>query len=167
MGLPKGRPLSKKNVEALRRAWANPEVHAKRVRILRAAHQRLEARVRHSKASKKSWNEPGARIRRTISRRKRGTYFKGGMGRRPWGFVLKLWRILKPLGYVREHAIGVPGYSIKNYKVDFALVQNKIAIECDGPCHIPFAQKIKDRKKDRILHSFGWKVIRVPHGERT
>lgn len=56
----------------------------------------------------------------------------------------------------------VPQYSTRTgYIIDFALPNEKIAIETDGPCHDDPKQQKRDRFKDYMLRREGWKVIRI------
>lgn len=135
----------KKKVIGIKKAWRNPSVRGAWLKGLRS----IEAR--------KAWSDS---MKKHMARH--GVNFKGGNGRRPVPFVISLGKMLKPLGYIREYAIGGLGRT-GNYKVDFALVQNKIAIECDGRSHRTVARKLLDKKKDIALRAIGWKVIRVPH----
>lgn len=75
-------------------------------------------------------------------------------------FEREMAKVLCPLGYVQQHYVRTnwPGFYL-----DFALVENKIAIECDGPKHRSFAEQEYDRKRDKLLNKLGWKVIRVQH----
>lgn len=81
--------------------------------------------------------------------------------------VVKRWsNCLVPLGYVIEYAIPTKGHSTKhkppdNYKVDFANVEEMVAVEIDGPSHNKFKQKALDTKKNEVLEALGWKVIRI------
>jgi hypothetical protein len=100
---------------------------------------------------------------RNSERIRTGANFKGGNGQKPVLFVRQLEKILRPAGFVREYAIGIKGRKLRNYKVDFAHVEGKIAIECDGPAHRSHKSRELDRKKDMILRSFGWRIIRVRH----
>jgi uncharacterized protein DUF559 len=137
--------------------------------LARQRAQDPEWRIKVSLATKRAMQRPEVRrthlaaIRRYV--KLNGTSFKGGNGQRPTKFVRDLERILKPLGYIREYAIGIPNSLGRkhggNYKVDFALPSKKIAIECDGPCHRN--RKHLDEKKDTILKKLGWRIIRVPH----
>lgn len=52
-----------------------------------------------------------------------------------------------------------------NYKVDIALPCYKIAIEIDGASHHAIGRKEQDDKKDALLKSLGWKVIRITNKE--
>lgn len=47
------------------------------------------------------------------------------------------------------------------YRIDLALMGQRIAIECDGKdYHSSPAQKARDRRKDAYLKQNGWKVMR-------
>jgi hypothetical protein len=48
------------------------------------------------------------------------------------------------------------------YKVDLGNPTLMIAIELDGNSHHG-ARRLQDRKKDDLLTSFGWRVLRVPN----
>lgn len=50
-------------------------------------------------------------------------------------------------------------YKISPYRVDF-LVGDFLIVEIDGPHHI--AQKEYDKKRDKYLESYGYKVVRYP-----
>lgn len=52
--------------------------------------------------------------------------------------------------------------SVFPYYIDFAFVDNKVAVEIDGSQHIlDEEQKERDKKKDELLNSLGWKVLRI------
>ena len=53
-------------------------------------------------------------------------------------------------------AQGYPGC----YKVDIANQDVMIAIEVDGFSHMSLARQVQDKKKEALLISFGWKVLR-------
>lgn len=46
------------------------------------------------------------------------------------------------------------------YKVDIGLPEEKLAVEVDGPTHRTRRGRDKDMKKDRLLASLGWRVLR-------
>lgn len=71
-------------------------------------------------------------------------------------------KVLCPLGYVSQFFVRVQGMR-RGYTIDFALVEKKIAIECDGPSHGTFKQRDKDKVKTKRLRKLGWKIIRVPY----
>ena len=66
---------------------------------------------------------------------------------------------LQKYEYDKKYLI-VKEYSIFPYFIDFAFVNEKIAIEIDGSQHLLPDRKAKDNKKDELLTSNGWKVIR-------
>lgn len=58
------------------------------------------------------------------------------------------------------HAISQ--YQVSRYRLDFALLPHRIAIECDNKkAHSGILQKKKDRAKDAFLRRRGWRVIRL------
>lgn len=52
-----------------------------------------------------------------------------------------------------------------NYKVDIAIPSLKVAIEVDGKSHTLIERKAQDQKKEALLRSLGWTVLRVSNGE--
>lgn len=52
-------------------------------------------------------------------------------------------------------------FSVFPYFIDFAFVDLKIAIDLDGSQHLLLERKKKDELKDALLHSQGWRVIRI------
>ena len=62
------------------------------------------------------------------------------------------------------HALTIPARRqvvIGRYIVDYLLLQQSAIIEVDGPIH---ADQVEyDRRRDRWLSSYGWRVIRVPN----
>lgn len=52
--------------------------------------------------------------------------------------------------------------SVFPYYIDFAFLDAKVAVEIDGSQHIlDEEQKERDKKKDELLNSLGWKVLRI------
>ena len=53
-------------------------------------------------------------------------------------------------------------HKVGPYRLDMALPNIKLAIECDGKAyHSSPAQKAKDKKRDSYLKTNGWTVVRV------
>lgn len=52
-------------------------------------------------------------------------------------------------------------YSIYPYFIDFAFVDLKVAVEIDGSQHLNKDRKDSDLKKDELLKSLGWRVLRI------
>lgn len=89
------------------------------------------------------------------------------------------WRIKDPIGYYRArteswielrlyNALVKRGYRVITqypcgpYRIDLALPDYDLAIECDGEAyHSAPEQKRRDRRKDRYLRKYGWSVMRI------
>jgi very-short-patch-repair endonuclease len=58
-------------------------------------------------------------------------------------------------------------YTIFPYSIDFAFVNEKVAVELDGKCHfINGVKRIeKDIEKDNFLISSGWKIFRIRYDQ--
>lgn len=69
------------------------------------------------------------------------------------------WNRLK---MAKKDRLGLfPQYPVLNYRVDFASVDQRIAIELDGlEAHKTTAQIAHDRKRQREIEAAGWRVIR-------
>jgi very-short-patch-repair endonuclease len=58
-------------------------------------------------------------------------------------------------------------YSVFPYFIDFAFINEKLAVEIDGSQHLEEDRKRRDKKKDALLLSKGWKVLRIAANEVT
>ena len=170
----KGMKFTKAHREAIRRARIGTKASPQAIANLKKAHSKLACdpawRKRVSEGTRKRMRLPHVRRKHLAglkrARAKHGVNFKGGMNQEPVGYVMSLWKLLRPVGYVREFPVSMEPLHLGSgyhYTLDFALVENKIAIECDGPKHRSFDQKEKDRIRDHRLKLLGWKVIRVLH----
>ena len=56
-------------------------------------------------------------------------------------------------------------YSVFPYFIDFAFVNEKIAVEIDGSQHLLPERKERDDKKDVLLKEDGWFILRVSENE--
>jgi hypothetical protein len=48
-----------------------------------------------------------------------------------------------------------------HYKLDVANPKEKIAIEVDGYSHNTILAKIRDKRKEEVLKTLGWRIIRI------
>jgi len=75
-------------------------------------------------------------------------------------------KMLKDNSFYEKYSI-INEYPIYPYFIDFAFVDQKIAIEYDGEPH--FTNGLKrvehDMKKDNFLRSKGWRIYRIPYYE--
>lgn len=81
---------------------------------------------------------------------------------------LIIWSIELIGGSLPEPVISQHWISVheRNYRVDFAVPDAKIAIEVDGhKYHSSKSQRTKDAERDRALQSNGWRVFRFTGSE--
>jgi very-short-patch-repair endonuclease len=62
---------------------------------------------------------------------------------------------LKISGWTQEYQLGL-------YSIDFAFIDNLIAVEIDGSTHLLEKVIKKDIERDNFLRSLGWTIIRIP-----
>lgn len=74
--------------------------------------------------------------------------------------------ILEDNGLNKKHLI-YREYSVFPYFIDFAFINEKVAVEIDGSQHLEEERKNKDAKKDILLRSNGWRIIRIAANEVT
>lgn len=68
------------------------------------------------------------------------------------------------LGLDKKYSI-VREYSAFPYFIDFAFVNEKVAVEIDGSQHLLPERKDRDDKKDELLKNDGWFILRVSENE--
>ena len=51
------------------------------------------------------------------------------------------------------------------YKLDLAFPSARLGVEVDGASHRLLSRRETDQKKDNLLKSFGWTVLRIPNGQ--
>ena len=75
-------------------------------------------------------------------------------------------KILEDNGLDKKYLI-YREYSVFPYFIDFAFVNEKVAVEIDGSQHLEEDRKKRDDRKDKLLLSKGWKVLRIASNEVT
>ena len=73
-------------------------------------------------------------------------------------------KILEDNGLDKKYLI-YREYSVFPYFIDFAFINEKLAVEIDGSQHLEEDRKNRDKKKDALLLSKGWKVLRIAANE--
>ena len=75
-------------------------------------------------------------------------------------------KILEDNGLDKKYLI-YREYSVFPYFIDFAFINEKLAVEIDGSQHLEEDRKKRDIKKDKLLLSKGWKILRIAANEVT
>lgn len=75
-------------------------------------------------------------------------------------------KILEDNGLDKKYLI-YREYSVFPYFIDYAFVNEKLAVEIDGSQHLEEDRKNRDEKKDALLISKGWRVLRIAAIEVT
>ena len=73
-------------------------------------------------------------------------------------------KILEDNGLDKKYLI-YREYSVFPYFIDFAFINEKVAVEIDGSQHLEEDRKKRDVEKDTLLISNGWRVIRIAASE--
>lgn len=100
-------------------------------------------------------------------RRKRLSYMKANpedtawrLGNEPsWGEKIFM-KALERHGWLEKHTI-VREKSFYPFYADFAFKEAKLVVEIDGSQHKVLDRKKKDKKKDDLIKSKGWRIYRV------
>ena len=115
--------------------------------------------------------KPGAREKLSATLKKIGHQpkYRGGNGRPSPVPVKILFHALEGLGFEIEVAVPTKmgrysGYPTC-YKIDIANKKMKIGIEIDGNTHHSPARRFQDIKKENLLTSLGWTILRFTNPE--
>jgi len=126
-----------------------------------------------SKKRENAMRCPAARAKMSATLKRIGhqPIVQGGNGR---GLTESQKILFEILGddWIPEHAVptglrmatrGTAEAYPTNYKLDLANPKLMIGIELDGVSHNTPSRRAQDQKKDKLLQSFGWRVLRVPN----
>lgn len=69
-------------------------------------------------------------------------------------------KILEDNGLDKKYLI-YREYSVFPYFIDFAFINEKLAVEIDGSQHLEKERKKRDEEKDKLLMSKGWRILRI------
>lgn len=122
------------------------------------AHKKYPEKFKHTEESKK------------IMREKRLEFMKTNPEKTAWrlsnvSYPEKLFiEYVESNGLDKKYSI-VREYSVFPYFIDFAFVNQMVAIEIDGSQHLLPERKESDDKKDKLLNDLGWFVVRISENE--
>lgn len=122
------------------------------------AHKKYPEKFKHTEESKK------------IMREKRLEFMKNNPEKTAWrlsnvSYPEKLFiKYVELNGLDKKYSI-IREYSVFPYFIDFAFVNQMVAIEIDGSQHLLPERKERDDKKDNLLNELGWLVIRISEKE--
>ena len=121
---------------------------------IKMAHKKSSEAFKHTDETKKKMRE------------KRLSWMKANPEKTAWrlknmSYPEKCFqKILEDNGLDKKYLI-YREYPIFPYFIDFAFVNEKIAVEIDGSQHLEEDRKKRDEEKDKLLISNGWKVLRI------
>jgi len=92
----------------------------------------------------------------------------GAMGNRqaPPPYEDLAWVFLEPLGFQRQYCV-LSGQVGPPYKLDFGHPELKIDVEIDGKQHAESRIEERDRMRDQVLASMGWRIVRIRNADIT
>lgn len=125
---------------------------------IKLAHKKYPENYKHTEESKK------------IMREKRLEFMKNNPEKTAWRLSNVSYPEKLCIEYIEKNSLDkkysiVREYSVFPYFIDFAFVNEMVAIEIDGSQHLLPERKERDDKKDKLLNDLGWLVIRVSEKE--
>lgn len=122
------------------------------------AHKKYPENFKHTEESKK------------IMREKRLEFMKNNPEKTAWRLSNVSYPEKLCIEYIENNELDkkysiVREYSVFPYFIDFAFVNEMVAVEIDGSQHLLPERKESDNKKDELLNELGWVVIRVSEKE--
>jgi very-short-patch-repair endonuclease len=122
------------------------------------AHKKYPENFKHTDESKK------------IMREKRLEFMKNNPEKTAWRLSNVSYPEKLCIEYIEKNGLNkkfsiVREYSVFPYFIDFAFVNEMVAVEIDGSQHLLPERKESDNKKDKLLNELGWLVIRVSEKE--
>jgi very-short-patch-repair endonuclease len=127
---------------------------------IKIAHKKYSDSFKHTEETKKKMRE------------KRLAWMKANQDKTAWrlknmSYPEKCFqKILEDNGLDKKYLI-YREYSVFPYFIDFAFINEKVAVEIDGSQHLEENRKKRDDEKDALLLSKGWKVLRITANEVT
>jgi hypothetical protein len=138
-----------------------------------AAYDTEYRRAQRAAAIRKYQEHP--ELREHLSRTTRDAYRRGvlrsplawmGNGQAPPPYEDLAWVFLEPLGFQRQYCVP-SGQAGPPYKLDFGHPELKIDVEIDGKQHAESRIEERDRMRDQVLASMGWRIVRIRNADIT
>lgn len=125
---------------------------------IKLAHKKYPENYKHTEESKK------------IMREKRLEFMKNNPEKTAWRLSNVSYPEKLCIEYIEKNSLDkkysiVREFSVFPYFIDFAFVNEMVAVEIDGSQHLLPERKERDDKKDKLLNDLGWLVIRVSEKE--
>ncbi len=122
------------------------------------SHKKYPERFKHTEESKK------------IIREKRLEFMKNNPDKTSWRLSNVSYPEKLCIEYIEKNGLDkkysiVREYSVFPYFIDFAFLNQMVAVEIDGSQHLLPERKKIDDKKDELLNNLGWLVIRISEKE--
>ena len=117
------------------------------------AHRRYPDNFRHDEVSKEKMRE--ARLKFLREHPEKTAWRQSNLS-----YPEKMFKNMLIEEHLDEKYLIIREYCIFPYYIDFAFVDIKVAVEIDGSQHMEEERHKRDMKKDELLISNGWRVLR-------